>query len=118
MKICSRCEIDQPDSNFCKSARNKSGLNSHCRDCQAKRLRKERYGIDDVKFQELLKTHNNSCALCFVGPEGTLCVDHNHRTGGIRGILCWQCNAALGKLGDNLQGIMKVVRYLKGVGKR
>jgi hypothetical protein len=40
-------------------------------------------------------------------------VDHDHETGAIRGLLCKHCNSSLGKLGDNLEGLMRAVDYLK-----
>jgi hypothetical protein len=41
-----------------------------------------------------------------------LCCDHNHETGIFRGWLCNDCNLAIGRLGDNLEGIQNAERYL------
>ena len=51
------------------------------------------------------------CEIC--GSLISLCLDHNHKTGKFRGILCLNCNLSLGKFGDNLEGIERVVSYLK-----
>jgi hypothetical protein len=40
-------------------------------------------------------------------------VDHCHDTGKVRGIICGRCNTGIGQLGDNLEGVMKAVRYLE-----
>ena len=48
-----------------------------------------------------------------IGSSNKRCIDHCHTTGKIRGVLCWDCNVAIGKLGDALQGVNKAVAYLK-----
>ena len=51
------------------------------------------------------------CNICSK-PEDTLCVDHCHKTGKIRGLLCFDCNTGLGKLGDDVQSIQRAIDYL------
>jgi hypothetical protein len=56
-----------------------------------------------------------TCECCGGAPNGqgrTLHYDHCHVTGAFRGWLCASCNTAIGKLGDNLQGVYNAVRYL------
>lgn len=45
--------------------------------------------------------------------ETRLAVDHCHTTGIIRGLLCFGCNTGIGKLGDNLEGLQRAVKYLE-----
>jgi hypothetical protein len=52
-----------------------------------------------------------SCEICDSTKE--LCYDHDHVTMKFRGVLCRQCNRALGQLGDSLDRVLKVVDYLK-----
>lgn len=58
------------------------------------------------------------CAICRRPPSGTtkrqrfLQVDHDHATGTIRGLLCNECNTAIGRLGDNVEGLLRALRYL------
>lgn len=52
------------------------------------------------------------CECCGRAAEETLCLDHDHRSGKFRGWLCRQCNAALGMLGDTLDGVAKALAYL------
>ena len=40
-------------------------------------------------------------------------VDHCHDTGVVRGIICWSCNTAIGKLGDNAESVLKAYHYLR-----
>ena len=63
------------------------------------------------------KTYNErmsaqtSCEIC--GKTEELCYDHCHKTMEFRGVLCRACNRSLGQLGDNLEGIKKVLDYLE-----
>jgi hypothetical protein len=43
-----------------------------------------------------------------------LCLDHDHKTGRFRGILCNGCNTALGQFGDNPRIVQKALDYLRG----
>lgn len=47
------------------------------------------------------------------GSTRVLNVDHCHKSDVFRGWLCWNCNVAIGKLGDDINGIMNAARYLK-----
>lgn len=42
-----------------------------------------------------------------------LVVDHCHKTSKVRGLLCWQCNSALGCIKDNAQTLSNLIKYLK-----
>lgn len=55
-----------------------------------------------------------TCECCKRAPGiRPLVVDHDHATGAFRGWLCDSCNLGLGKLGDNIDGVMRAVRYLQ-----
>jgi hypothetical protein len=56
------------------------------------------------------------CQVCGTHPSGKhrLHFDHDHATGKFRGLLCGNCNTALGLLGENPERIMKLISYLKG----
>src|SRR6266498_598017 len=65
------------------------------------RLRK--YGLTPEEFEQLLASQGGRCAVCrSADPQtpkrGTWCVDHDHVTGQIRGLLCNLCNRAIGML--------------------
>lgn len=75
---------------------------------------KNKYGITLEEYAELLEGQDG-CALC--GRDNgnkPLNVDHDHKTGKIRGLLCLSCNQALGKFGDNEEGLNRVIGYLRG----
>jgi len=78
-----------------------------------------KYGISLDKYNELFKNQNGLCAICggiervwCWGKLRPLAVDHNHETGEIRGLLCCNCNRALGLLGDNTKTIKNMLDYL------
>lgn len=76
----------------------------------------KKYGISLEVFNFLRKSQNYSCAICekHEDDEKThLCVDHNHTTGEVRGLLCTSCNTALGGFQDNKAYLQKAIYYLK-----
>ena len=63
----------------------------------------------------MLEKQNYKCKICGNGEEEAgheLRVDHCHNTGKIRGLLCSQCNTALGLLKDNPDNIQKALEYI------
>ncbi len=73
------------------------------------------YGITIEQFDEMLKKQKNKCAICKTNkPTGKgFGVDHNHRTGKIRGILCHHCNIALGGFKDSPELLREAISYLE-----
>lgn len=66
---------------------------------------KHRYGITGEEFAERVAQQGGVCAVCGLPPDqsntrahwgGKLCVDHNHETGAVRGLLCNDCNLVVG----------------------
>ena len=57
------------------------------------------YGITLAQYDAKLWGQNGGCALCGLAPKDqALCVDHNHTTGAVRGLLCRACNFLVGQL--------------------
>lgn len=78
------------------------------RDYKREVWRFHQYGITKEQWAELSK---GGCALCLTGKG--LCLDHDHVTGQVRGVLCRRCNSALGKLGDSIVGLRRALVYLR-----
>lgn len=72
---------------------------------------KKKYGLEWDEYLALLDAFDHACALC--GERDDICVDHCHKTGKVRGILCRKHNAALGILGDNVDGVQRALEYLR-----
>lgn len=71
-----------------------------------------RFNITPEDRAQMQIEQSNQCAICLKVKK--LVVDHCHETGKVRGLLCQSCNTGLGRLGDNLEGIMVAARYLQG----
>lgn len=73
------------------------------------------YDISVERYNELLAVQSGVCAICFQPDKfrEKLSVDHDHKTGKIRGLLCHKCNAVLGLANDRLDTLKNAVRYLE-----
>ena len=75
-----------------------------------------KYGITREDYNEWFHSQNGSCAICNVHQNEitySLCVDHDHETGKVRGLLCMGCNTGLGKFGDCIEGLEAAIEYLR-----
>lgn len=70
------------------------------------------YGMTPEQYHQRLSDQGGGCAICEKSTR-KFHVDHDHETNTVRGILCDACNKALGVFGDNMEGVMRVVSYLK-----
>jgi Recombination endonuclease VII len=73
---------------------------------------KRRYGISRADYAALLARQGGVCAICGKPPEKTLCVDHCHSTGRIRGLLCRKCNFGLGCYAEDQAAMIAALAYL------
>ena len=71
------------------------------------------YGLSVAEFEALRLAQDDACAICRKPFAATIpCVDHDHSTGAVRGVLCHRCNRAIGLLGDNPTTLEAAIRYL------
>lgn len=82
---------------------------------------KKKFGITVLEFDELFKKQNGVCKICLNpetstrgGNKRNISVDHDHKTGKIRGLLCNNCNRAMGLFKDDIKILIRVIDYLKG----
>lgn len=91
----------------------RSNGNRHCKTCSRKSVLKRKYGITPKEYDEMLRKQDGRCAICREQPgKRRFAVDHNHRTGRLRGLLCDDCNTSIGKLGDDYAAISRAQTYL------
>ena len=79
-----------------------------------------RYGITLPQYMTILVRQDCVCAICgkperskLNGKTKRLSVDHCHKTGKVRGLLCTRCNTAIGLLDDDPQRVKAVIDYLQ-----
>lgn len=77
---------------------------------------KNKYGITEEQYSELLNKQGHVCAICGCNkPESReWAIDHCHITNKVRGILCHQCNTAIGLMQDNVEILSAAIDYLSG----
>lgn len=104
-----------------------STVQKYCPECRKKKERQwvsdacfKRYGITEQEYDTLYLTQDGKCAVCGKDNSGAtqggkrkrMYVDHDHKTGKVRGLLCSNCNMALGFVHDNPELLIKLVEYL------
>jgi hypothetical protein len=129
LKTCKVCGVEKNISDF-YTRRN------DCKDCKnaaARKIRKEqperyakykkraneylkerRYGITQDQFNQMLVDQNNMCKICSTEFKSTkdTHIDHCHDTNIVRGLLCNNCNLALGQFNDNTDNMDNAIKYL------
>jgi len=124
-RICNTCGKLKPFSKFYKNKNTKDGRRHDCKDCERHRFKnsrlKWRFCIDLKEYSRMLLEQNSLCAICKrperriekSGTSADLCVDHDHRTGRVRGLLCRTCNSMLGLANDDIDILLSGAVYLE-----
>ena len=76
------------------------------------KTRTRRYGISQEEYEVLLEKQDGKCAICQRDYKAP-CVDHDHETKKIRGLLCQTCNRALGQFNDDPALLRVAAEYLE-----
>lgn len=74
-----------------------------------------RYFLTEVDYLEMFKNQNGRCKICKRSQtelKRSLAVDHCHKSGKIRGLLCMKCNTILGLAADNVEILTEAIKYL------
>jgi len=103
-KICSYCEERKNLASFPKHSMYKDNLDVRCRKCVKKHSKIR------VKLHKIAPNKPEVCECCKKVPI-QWALDHNHANDKFRGWLCTKCNTGIGKLGDNLEGIVNAMNY-------
>lgn len=129
MKQCWHCNEVKPLEDFfwkikgetkeavckvCSSSRAKNW-----RDANKHKLRdtayKKKFGISLEEYDTKLKNQKYCCAICGIHENKVklrFAVDHNHKTGEVRDLLCGQCNVAVGMVKEDLTILTSMISYL------
>ncbi|MEU6995955.1 endonuclease VII domain-containing protein [Streptomyces sp. NPDC046465] len=115
-KYCRRCGEIKPHSEWDRNKTASDGLSTRCKACRAIEGRaghlKRQYGMTEAEREELVASQKGLCVICLSAPAAH--VDHCHETGKVRGVLCFNCNSAIGKLGDDPDTVRRAAAYLEG----
>ena len=132
-KKCNRCGEVKSTSLFHRHSSTKDKLSPYCKPCANaaanKHYKKDphrrwcfnikrQYGITAVQYYMMLDLQGGVCAVCKGVDEVSstrnyrMPIDHCHETGRVRGILCTNCNRAIGLLGDNTAILSAAIEYL------
>ena len=114
-KVCRLCGVEKPISEF--YFRKDSGhYRSECKECLSKLSSFRDTGWTPEKYEEAYIKQNGRCAICGCKLNSSrytrFAGDHNHRTGKLRGLLCTNCNTALGLFKDSIERLEMAKRYL------
>lgn len=133
MKKCLTCELEKPIKDFYKRKNSKDGVNFHCKPCSREKRnnwnkeKDEEYwryssyrraslstGIPIAEIRAAFENQNKRCKICNRGETNKfLAVDHCHKTGKFRGLLCQKCNTGLGQFSDDTALLERAAKYLK-----
>ena len=135
MKTCTQCNIAQPLDRFHKKRASADGHQEKCKTCRSKNSKKHyhdnidaikaqrtpeirrrwnikyKYGITIEEYESMLADQDNKCCICKKTMDKPV-IDHDHKTLKIRGILCSNCNVAIGLLEDNKTNLFNAIAYL------
>jgi hypothetical protein len=129
LKTCKVCGVEKNISDFyprrkdCKNCKNAAARqwrkdNPENTERHLARMRERtkerRYGITQEQFDQMLVDQNNKCKICGGNFKSSkdIHIDHCHNTNKIRGLLCNNCNMALGQFMDNTDIMDNAIKYL------
>jgi hypothetical protein len=134
MLKCNRCGESKSHSKFFKESTSVRGYRYACKDCEAPRFKRYRednqvkisatrlkwrrttaYNFPPELFDERFNEQGQACAICKspdAGGRGAFHADHDHDSSQPRGVLCHNCNVALGNFKDNPEILQAAIEYL------
>jgi protein-arginine kinase activator protein McsA len=135
LKKCYHCKRLLPIINFRQNKYNPKKRVGVCSQCQKPKIRsQQKYGhskkglhaarkarikycfnLTLAEYNHIFSLQNGLCAICGKKCKTgqRLAVDHNHKTGKIRGLLCRNCNTGIGFFSDEISLLVNAISYLK-----
>lgn len=126
-RVCTRCGITKPSTEFypsdrlsCKECCKAKGQEWRKRNPEGYKRQKEnaalrRMGFNRTMYDAMLLKQIGCCAICSKpAPQGKrLVIDHCHTAGKVRGLLCSRCNLMIGLAKDSAKILRSAARYLE-----
>jgi hypothetical protein len=124
------CGVEKKITEFYMRDKKSGRRHSACKECDKARVKarhqanpertrnndlKRNYGITLAEHQQMFEEQNGVCATCKSPGDGKwkkLCVDHDHKTGKVRKLLCRRCNMILGQAYDDISLFEEYIKYL------
>jgi len=111
-KYCDCCHEHRPHSSFDRDPNTNDEFDHRCKDCKSNRARLHKYGLSQDDYNRMVWEQEDSCAICLDSTK-KLVIDHDHKSGKVRGLLCGNCNSGLGFFGDSPRRLRTSIEYLK-----
>lgn len=117
VKPCRTCGKRKHLLDYYKNRATQDGRQGSCKKCTEARIRHKRHGLSPEEQDALFDQQEGLCAICGEPcPKfPRLCIDHDHITGKIRGLLCKQCNLGLGNFRDSPEILEAAIAYLSRI---
>lgn len=122
-KVCVTCGKEKPVEEFYRRFdKQKNGdtymsIRNSCKDCVKAKSRLRNTGWSPEDYEKAWCIQDGKCAICGCILNSSrytkASADHDHKTGKIRGILCMNCNTALGLMKDSPYRLESAIRYLE-----
>ena len=109
-KWCFRCRSWKPGEQFSLDRSRGGGRTSSCKPCTSDASTASRYGMSPADLISFRAVHGGKCGICEA--SDLLYIDHDHRTGKPRGLLCPSCNSAIGLLNEDPELFARALSYL------
>lgn len=128
-KRCKGCHEVKELDQFHARPNRASGRDSRCKQCRSEESKqrnsnpekqarnrdnkyRQKYGIGEEEVEAMRQAQGNCCAICGKQPP-RLNVDHDHKTGAVRSLLCLNCNALLGHCDDEISVLQNAIAYIE-----
>jgi hypothetical protein len=119
LHTCAVCGRAQPAHAFHKAQLNRRKRKPWCKTCcrDYQLAKKFKIGLSD--YAAMLEGQGGCCKICgsdqpASNGKAEFCVDHDHRSGRVRGLLCNKCNIGLGAFKDSVDTLRRAIAYLEG----
>ncbi len=135
-KTCKDCNLEKSEGEFYKQYNKKANkyyYRLNCISCENERAKqyhlknkakrslqnrswnlKKKFGIGAEEYDKMLLSQNGVCKICKkTNSDRGLAVDHDHKTGKVRGLLCTKCNTGLGQFEDSAEMLELAAQYLR-----
>lgn len=120
---CLGCNKTKQLTEFHRCLSSSTGVQNQCKECRKGvhqlSCGKKKYGVSLATYYDMLANQSGKCGVCGTrkpdksGKLSMFNIDHDHRTGKVRGLLCSDCNLGIGQLGDTVEAVRKALDYLE-----